>query len=182
MKIDIFNTTKKYDVIYSDPPWSYNDTLGGNAKMGAMPYKTMNQEDIEKLPIHSLAKKDCVLFMWATMPKIQEALNTIKAWGFKYKTCAFCWVKQNPKSGSIFAGLGRWVQGNAELCLLATKGHPHRVSKSVKQIVLAPRGRHSEKPDEVRKRIVDLMGGDAERIELFARQYADGWDCFGDEV
>ncbi len=183
MKVDIYNTEKKYDIIYADPPWAYHDTLGGNAKMGAMPYPTMTNEEICAMPIgNKIAKKDSILFMWATMPKLQEALDVIKAWGFKYKTCAFCWVKQNPKSGGIYAGLGRWVQGNAELCLLATKGHPHRISKSVKQIVMAPRGRHSAKPSEVRDRIVQLMGEDTERIELFARDYADGWDCWGNEV
>lgn len=183
MKVDIYNTEKKYDIIYADPPWAYHDTLGGNAKMGAMPYPTMTDEEICAMPIgNKIAKKDSILFMWATMPKLQEALDVIKAWGFKYKTCAFCWVKQNPKSGGIYAGLGRWVQGNAELCLLATKGHPHRISKSVKQIVMAPRGRHSAKPSEVRDRIVQLMGEDMDRIELFARDYADGWDCWGNEV
>lgn len=183
MKVDIYNTEKKYDIIYADPPWAYHDTLGGNAKMGAMPYPTMTNEEICAMPIgNKIAKKDSILFMWATMPKLQEALDVIKAWGFKYKTCAFCWVKQNPKSGGIYAGLGRWVQGNAELCLLATKGHPHRISKSVKQIVMAPRGRHSAKPSEVRDRIVQLMGEDMDRIELFARDYADGWDCWGNEV
>lgn len=183
MKVDIYNTEKKYDIIYADPPWAYHDTLGGNAKMGAMPYPTMTNEEICAMPIgNKIAKKDSILFMWATMPKLQEALDVIKAWGFKYKTCAFCWVKQNPKSGGVYAGLGRWVQGNAELCLLATKGHPHRISKSVKQIVMAPRGRHSAKPSEVRDRIVQLMGEDTERIELFARDYADGWDCWGNEV
>lgn len=183
MKVDIYNTEKKYDIIYADPPWAYHDTLGGNAKMGAMPYPTMTNEEICAMPIgNKIAKKDSILFMWATMPKLQEALDVIKAWGFKYKTCAFCWVKQNPKSGGIYAGLGRWVQGNAELCLLATKGHPHRISKSVKQIVMAPRGRHSAKPSEVRDRIVQLMGEDTDRIELFARDYVDGWDCWGNEV
>lgn len=183
MKVDIYNTEKKYDIIYADPPWAYHDTLGGNAKMGAMPYPTMTNEEICAMPIgNKIAKKDSILFMWATMPKLQEALDVIKAWGFKYKTCAFCWVKQNPKSGGIYAGLGRWVQGNAELCLLATKGHPHRISKSVKQIVMAPRGRHSAKPSEVRDRIIQLMGEDTDRIELFARDYADGWDCWGNEV
>ena len=183
MKVDIYNTEKKYDIIYADPPWAYHDTLGGNAKMGAMPYPTMTNEEICAMPIgNKIAKKDSILFMWATMPKLQEALDVIKAWGFKYKTCAFCWVKQNPKSGGVYAGLGRWVQGNAELCLLATKGHPHRISKSVKQIVMAPRGRHSAKPSEVRDRIIQLMGKDTDRIELFARDYADGWDCWGNEV
>ena len=157
MKVDIFNTDRKYDVIYADPPWEYQDK--GCSGAANKHYPTLSDQDIHKLPIGKCAKKDCVLFLWATMPKLQEALDTIKAWGFKYKTCAFCWVKQNPKSGGIFAGIGRWVQGNAELCLLATKGHPHRASKSVKQIVLAPRGRHSEKPAEVRKRIETLMGG-----------------------
>lgn len=110
MKVDIYNTEKKYDIIYADPPWAYHDTLGGNAKMGAMPYPTMTNEEICAMPIgNKIAKKDSILFMWATMPKLQEALDVIKAWGFKYKTCAFCWVKQNPKSGGIYAGLGRWV-------------------------------------------------------------------------
>lgn len=90
---------KKYEIIYADPPWSYNDTLGGNAKMGAMPYATMTQDEINALPIKEITAKDCILFMWATMPKLQEALDTIRAWGFKYKTCAFCWVKLNPKRG-----------------------------------------------------------------------------------
>lgn len=159
MKVDIFTTENKYDVIYADPPWKYNDTLGGLPKYGAMTYATMTETEIHALPIKQLAAKDCVLFLWATMPKLQEALNTIKAWGFTYKTCGFCWVKTNPKSGGIYAGLGRWVQGNAELCLLATRGHPHRVCKNVRQIVQAPRGRHSEKPAEVRNRISRLMGG-----------------------
>lgn len=167
--------------VYSVNGESVAQSAGGSG-MGAMPYPTMTQEELCAMPIYKIAKKDSVLFMWATMPKLQEALDTIKAWGFKYKTCAFCWVKQNPKSGGIYAGLGRWVQGNAELCLLATKGHPHRISKSVKQIVMAPRGRHSAKPAEVRDRIVSLMGEDTERIELFARNYADGWDCWGNEV
>lgn len=90
---------KKYEIIYADPPWSYNDTLGGNAKMGAMPYDTMTQDEINALPLKEITAKNCILFMWATMPKLQEALDTIRAWGFKYKTCAFCWVKQNPKRG-----------------------------------------------------------------------------------
>lgn len=83
MKIDIYNTDKKYDIIYADPPWAYHDTLGGNAKMGAMPYPTMTQEELSAMPIYKIAKKDSVLFMWATMPKLQEALDTIKAVGFQ---------------------------------------------------------------------------------------------------
>ena len=172
---------KKYEIIYADPPWAYNDKLGGLPKYGAMTYNTMTQDELAGLPIREITAKNCILFMWATMPKLQEALDTIKAWGFKYKTCAFCWVKQNPNGGGFYAGLGHWVQGNAELCLLATKGSPRRVSRCVKQIVYSPRRRHSQKPDEVRDRIVELMG-DLPRIELFARSTAPGWDVWGNEA
>ena len=89
---------KKYQIIYADPPWSYNDTQksGGTAFFGAsVRYNTMNNKDILKLPINELADKDCVLFMWATSPLLPEALETIKSWGFKYKTVAYTWVKTN---------------------------------------------------------------------------------------
>jgi len=173
--------SKRYSIIYADPPWLYNDTLGGNAKMGAMPYPTMTLDQIKQLPIAAITNRDAILFLWATMPKLREAFETIEAWGFIYKTCGFCWVKQNPLGSGIFAGLGRWVQGNAELCLLATHGHPHRISKSVKQIIITPRSKHSVKPSEVRERIIQLMG-DVPRIELFARQKTPGWDVWGNEV
>lgn len=86
-----------------------------------------------------------------------------------------------PNGSGIYSGLGHWTNGNAELCLFAKKGTPHRVAKNVKQIVLAPRSRHSAKPPEVRHRIISLVG-DLPRIELFAREYSEGWDCWGDEV
>lgn len=180
-KVDIFTTNKKYDVIYADPPWQYGDKLSGKGMTGACPYPTMKLEDICNLPIQRLAKKDCFLFMWVTMPMLQEGLEVIKSWGFKYRTCAFCWVKTNPKSGTLVSGMGKYTMGNAELCLLARKGTPKRVSKSVKQIVLEPRKRHSEKPNEVRNRILELCGG-GDFIELFARQQTEGWDCWGNEV
>lgn len=175
---------KKYKIIYADPPWSYDDKLGSNsAKMGACEYhyKTMTIEDICNLPITKLSDDDSILFLWTTMPKLEEGLSVIKSWGFKYKTCAFTWIKTNPKANTIFKGIGRWVMGNAELCLLATKGHPHRITKNISQIVMAHRGKHSQKPDEVRNRIVQLMG-DLPRIELFARNKTEGWTCLGNEI
>ena len=181
MKIDIYKTENKYDIIYADPPWRYDNPKNNDPAMGGITYPTMSLEDICNMPIHNIASKNCILFLWATMPKLREALEVIKAWGFNYKTCAFCWVKQNPSGNGIYSGLGHWTNGNAELCLLATKGAPKRVSKNVKQIVLAPRGRHSAKPPEVRNRIVQLIG-DISRIELFAREEPEGWDCFGNEI
>lgn len=181
MKIDIYATQNKYDIIYADPPWRYNDKRGNDPKAGGITYQTMVLEDIKRLPVKDLAEKDCALFMWVTMPMIREGLEVIEAWGFKYITCAFTWIKLNPKSDGIYSGMGQWTNGNAELCLLARRGKPKRVARNVKQVVVAHRERHSKKPDEVRDRIVNLMG-DKRRIELFAREHAEGWDCWGNEV
>jgi N6-adenosine-specific RNA methylase IME4 len=175
---------KKYQIIYADPPWTYADKLGTkNASMGGYDkyYTGMELEDLKKLPVGSLADENCVLFLWVTMPLIKEGLSVIDAWGFQHKTTAFTWVKQNLKSDTIFKGVGRWVMGNAELCLLATKGKPKRCSKAVSQIIISHRREHSRKPDEARARIVQLMG-DIPRIELFARQKTEGWDVWGNEV
>ena len=109
--------------------------------------------------------------MWATYPKMQEALDLIEAWGFKYKSIAFQWIKQNRSGNGYFFGLGRWTRGNTEPCLIAIKGKPKRISAGVGQLVFSPLRRHSQKPAEVREKIVELMG-DLPRIELFAREVA----------
>jgi N6-adenosine-specific RNA methylase IME4 len=141
----------------------------------------MQISDICALPVADIAAKDSALFIWATYPQLQDAFDVIKAWGFTYKTVAFTWVKRNKKSPGWFVGCGYWTRANAELCLLATRGHPKRVSKSVRQIIDTPISRHSEKPAETRERIVELMG-DLPRIELFARDTTNGWHVWGNEV
>jgi N6-adenosine-specific RNA methylase IME4 len=166
---------KKYQIIYADPPWSYDDKLGtAIATMGGYDkyYKGMSLQDICNLPISDICEKDCILFLWVTMPMLPRAFDVISA---------FTWVKQNLKADTIFKGVGRWVQGNSELVLLATKGKPKRISKSISQIVMTHRQGHSVKPQEVRKNIISLMG-DLPRIELFARQKTEGWDVWGNEV
>ena len=92
---------KKYNVIYADPPWAFRVwSEKGKERSADKHYSCMTLDDLKQMPVNSITAGDgCALFMWATMPKLQEALDTIRAWGFKYKTCAFCWVKQNPKRG-----------------------------------------------------------------------------------
>lgn len=171
----------KYQIILADPPWTYANMKNKDPKMGGISYPTMSLAEIKALPVADLADKDCALFMWATMPLLREGLEVIEAWGFKYTTCAFTWVKQNPSGEGIYSGLGHWTNGNAELCLFAKRGAPKRVEKNVKQILIAPRGRHSAKPVETRERITRLLG-DLPRIELFAREKPEGWDVWGNEV
>jgi N6-adenosine-specific RNA methylase IME4 len=141
----------------------------------------MTTAELCALPVSEIADTDCILFMWATFPNLFDCLDVIKAWGFKYKTCGFVWLKTNKKSPGFFLGLGYWTRANAELCLIATRGHPRRISKSVRQLVISPPERHSKKPDIVREKIVELMG-DVPRIELFARERAEGWAALGDEI
>jgi N6-adenosine-specific RNA methylase IME4 len=169
----------KYSIIYADPPWSYNDKNCNGACLKH--YQTMTDKDIWKLPVGEMAEKDCVLFMWATYPKLKEGLKTIEEWGFEYKTIAFQWVKTYKHKWNLFFGLGRWTRGNTEPCLLAVKGKPKRKRNDISQIILEPVGRHSQKPDIVRRKIVELMG-DLPRIELFARERVEGWDAWGNEI
>ena len=119
------------------------------------------------MPVADLAAPDSALFLWATFPQLPEALRLIEAWGFTYKSVAFVWLKKNKKADSWFYGLGFWTRGNAEICLLATKGPPIEA--------------HSKKPDEARDKIISLMG-DLPRVELFARQTPPGWAVWGNEV
>ena len=173
---------KKYGIIYADPPWHYRVySKKGAGRSAESHYPTMTIEEIQALPVSELADKDCALFMWITFPLLKESLSVLSAWGFKFKTIAFVWIKQNRKSDSQFWGMGYRTRANDEFCVLATKGKPKRMAKNVHQVIVSHIEEHSKKPDEARRRIVRLMG-DLPRIELFARQKSAGWDVWGNEV
>jgi len=173
---------KKYQIIYADPPWNYSvmgDVHGGRGQNKQ--YETMRYTEICELPIQDIADDNCAIFLWATYPMLPEAMYLLRAWGFRYKTVAFTWVKLNRKALSPFFGMGQWTRTNAEIVLLGTKGKPKRESKAVSQIIFGVIEEHSKKPDEVRGKIVELMG-DIPRVELFARKRYGGWDAWGNEV
>jgi N6-adenosine-specific RNA methylase IME4 len=179
-----------FPIIYADPPWRLkNWSMEEEARpgerwarrRGPAPYPCLNTEQIAVLPVHSIAAADCVLFLWATYPMLSAALAVIAAWGFVYKTVAFTWVKLNPSGHGFHFGMGYWTRANPEICLLATRGRPKRLSRSVPNLIVSPRREHSSKPDEVRDRIVALCG-DVPRIELFARKRTPGWSVWGNEV
>jgi N6-adenosine-specific RNA methylase IME4 len=183
---------KKYNIIYADPPWTFDtySEKGKEHKSAELHYTTMTMKDIQALPVANIAADDCVLFLWVTSPMLLDGLKTIETWGFTYKTIGFNWFKKNKIADSWFWGLGYWTRQNTELCLLATRGKPTRVSKGVHQVldefidtepIVSKLGAHSEKPFVVRERIVALCG-DVPRIELFARQGVPGWDSTGLEL
>ena len=170
---------KKYNIIYADPAWSYQGKMMNSSVTDH--YNVMSIDDICNLPVKDIAAENSILFMWVTLPKLNEFMKVVNAWGFEYKTTAFVWVKKNKKADSFFMGLGRWTRANPEICVLATKGKIERKSKSIRQLQVYPVDKHSKKPDEFRDLIVELCG-DLPRIELFARNTTPGWDVWGNEV
>ena len=194
--------SKKFHIIYADPPWEYKDKKkSGRTRCGAENYyPAMSLEEIKGLPVSEITEENAVLYLWTTWPMIFEAGDVIEAWGFKYVTLGFIWIKTN-KDGSPWFGVGAYSKSNTEPCLFAAKGNVGRLVKNeqgrqiltdskeklsvksnhVSQLVFEKRKRHSEKPDEVRRRIVSLWG-DISRIELFARTKMPGWYAWGDEI
>ncbi len=171
---------KKYQIIYADPPWDYGSGSFPSVT-NANAYPLMKTVDICALPVREIVHPDALLFLWTTMTHIPDALAVIEAWGFRYITNGFTWVKTNAKSGTPFFGMGYWTRQNAELCLLAKRGAPLRRDNKVSSLILSPRRLHSQKPDQVRRNIVRICGR-LSRIELFARTKTPGWDIWGNEL
>jgi N6-adenosine-specific RNA methylase IME4 len=171
----------KFPVITADPPWSFKvwSEKGMNRSPDAH-YSVLKLDDIKRMPVQDFAEDNCCLFLWVINSMLPQGLEVINAWGFKFKTIPFVYVKTN-KDSSIFSGLGYWTRQNVELCLLGTKGKPKRKSKSVSQVILTHRLKHSQKPNEIYDRIERLVDGPY--LELFARKKRGGqWSCWGDEV
>jgi N6-adenosine-specific RNA methylase IME4 len=168
-------------VIYVDPPWTFRTYSGrGKQRSAERHFDVMSLDDIKMLPVAPLAANACALLLWAVCPELPGALDVIRAWGFEYSTVAFGWVKQNPSGEGLFTGMGYHTRSNIELCLLGLRGAPARLVKDVHQVVMTPVGEHSEKPEEVARRIERLYPGPY--LELFARRPRAGWTVWGNEV
>lgn len=174
--------------ILADPPWAFKtrdnapDALPTSKKPrrhGDRHYMTTQTEDLMRIPVGDVAAKDCALFMWVVDSHFTQAMALGEAWGFKFNTCAFVWVKSK-LGGWPHVGMGFWTRKQTEQCWLFTRGSPRRLSKGVEQIIWCPRGAHSAKPDQQYDAIERLVGGP--RLELFARSARPGWSAWGNEV
>ena len=176
MKIDIYKTNNKYKTIYADPPW--NESGGGKIKRGAdKHYSLMKTKDIIALPVSEIADNNCHLYLWVTNNFLKDGLTVMEAWGFRYVT-TITWMKDR-------IGLGQYYRGMTEHCLFGVKGNlPYKILDGKRQQgrtgFVASKTIHSEKPIEMRQ-MIETVSYDP-RIELFARQLIDGWDCWGNEV
>lgn len=173
----------RYDLIYADCPWHFKvRSSKGEGRSAKNHYDVMSLQDIKDLPVAKHANDNSVLLMWVLDPMIEQGYEVMRAWGFTPKTVGFYWVKTNMKSPGFFTGLGYYTRANCEQVILGTRGKGlTRIDKGVPRLVVAPRGRHSEKPEEVAARIERLFGK-VKCLEMFARRQRSGWDVFGNQV
>jgi N6-adenosine-specific RNA methylase IME4 len=165
----------KYSALLLDPPWDFRcySDKGITNRSAATKYKVAPLDQLKQLPIGDYAAKHCVMFMWIIDSHLEQAIDLMKAYGFVYKTVAFVWVKTT-NAGQPVMSMGHWTRKGVELCLLGTRGQPHRVGKGVRQVILAPRREHSRKPEEIYEKIEALVDGPY--AEAFSRQQRAGWD------
>jgi N6-adenosine-specific RNA methylase IME4 len=188
--MDLF-TRAEYSVIYADPPWDTGYVIGGKeaGTVGGgkeLPYDTMTDEEIAALPVRNIAADDCLLFMWvidSRLPKVKELMSS---WGFRFVNVAFVWNKSTLHDPSkVRTTLSPYTRRSCEFCCLGVRGKAASMVKDhyVLQFLNTPSltRQHSKKPDEVKDRIVRLVG-DVKRIELFARQKTEGWNIWGNEL
>lgn len=169
-----------YSVILIDPPWKFKlRSKKGIAKSHDRHYRTMEDDEIASLPVNQLAANDCLLFMWATWPKLDRALMVLKAWGFVYKTGG-AWVKTT-SGGKIAFGTGYVMRSATEPFLIGVIGQPKIDGTSERNVMLELRREHSRKPDE-QYAMLERLCPTGPRCELFSKTSRPGWDAFGDQA
>jgi N6-adenosine-specific RNA methylase IME4 len=180
-----------FGAIYADPPWYFRTRSDkGRGRSPDKHYACMSMDDLKALPIGTVALPDCHLFMWTPAAHIPDALALMDAWGFSYSSTFVIWVKLKKGTdlrrlsgwtdADLAHGLGMTTRKGVEVCLLGRRGAPKRMSKAIREVIVAPVGRHSRKPVEARARVEGYAEGPY--LELFARQVAPGWVAWGDQL
>jgi len=175
-----------YSCICADPPWSYRTwSAKGDGKSASQHYPVMTLADIKALPVFDLATRDSILLLWSIKPMLPHAFDVMQSWGFRYSTVGFTWAKTTRKTGWSWApkwhiGMGHWTRGNAEFCLLGTRGKPRRKGKDVRELIVSSVREHSRKPDEFFQSVERLCSGPY--IELFSRTDRPGWSTWGNQT
>lgn len=177
-----------FPLIYADPPWKFETySEKGLEKTPDQHYPTLSDQEIIDFEVagknmHSLTSKRAALLLWCTSSNLSRALDVMEGWGFTYKTCAV-WVKTK-KDGTPWTGMGLVFRNAHELLLYGTKGSMPGPQYQPPSVFMLPRGRHSEKPNEIRKAVEKMYPNFSAktRLELFARSTFKGWTCRGYEA
>jgi len=172
----------KYDVILADPPWHFESFIPGkNTRSAENHYPTMSTPEICDLPVGDLAADNAALFLWAVWPRVFDAKDVIDAWGFEYRSLAWCWVKANKSGFGFFTGMGYYFRQNTEPCFLAIRGSMPAARHDLQALIYSAVRDHSQKPtDQYRK--IEALYPEKRYLELFARRTRPGWDAWGNEV
>jgi N6-adenosine-specific RNA methylase IME4 len=170
-----------FSVVMADPPWHFAArSPKGEGRSASQHYDTMTFDAIAALPVSTVAAADCWLILWVPDPHLPQGLELMEAWGFTFSGKAFTWIKQNPSGNGWHLGLGFTTRKNTESCWLGRRGKPKILAHDVRELIVSPRRRHSEKPHEVYGRVERLATGPF--LELFARRQQPSWMAWGNEV
>lgn len=164
--------TDLYDVVVIDPPWplASRGEYDPDGRRSAPPYPTMTVDEIADIEIP--AKHDCILWLWVINTRVHDGFHLIEHWGFEFRNI-LTWAKDT-------LGLGYWLRGQTEHCLLATRGNPIFDAADITTLLTAKRRAHSVKPDEFYDLVNKCCFG--EKLDYFSRVKREGWDCYGDEI
>ena len=165
----------QYDVIYADPPWTFQTySVRGRGRGPEARYDCMSLHDIKSLPVDCWASGTAALYLWCTVPHLQNALSVVEAWGFSYKS-SFVWVKEK-------IGTGYWCRNRHELLLVGARGSRicprFRGIPAADSVIEGQQRAHSQKPNKARQ-IIERYHPDANKLEMFARERVRGWDSWG---
>ena len=168
-----------YDLIMADPPWTFKLRSEVNLEKSAQgQYHCMSIDDIRNLPVMDLAAPDCLVVLWATNPLLDQCIDTLKAWGFTFKTAGH-WSKKT-KHGKQAFGTGYILRCAGEPFIIGTRGNP-KTTRGVRSVIEGMVREHSRKPEEAYREFEKLMPG-ARRADLFSRQVRPGWTAWGNEI
>ena len=186
---ELIKKKRKFHLVTADPPWNYKDKAKAGKRGAADQYKggTMTIEDLMDMGelVDAVTHKDSVLLMWGTWPLSTECRVLMRAWGFKFKTCAFVWVKLCKKKRKLKIGMGHYSRSNTEYVLLGVKKGGKALpvlDKGIQQVIIDHVRENSRKPDEYFNRVDRMFGTKIKRLELFGREPRKRWTVLGDEV
>lgn len=188
--IDLPTTEGGWKCVLADPPWLHamRSPKGITSRHASAHYPVMALADIKALPVRDILARDCHLFLWTTWPHLEQALEVMRAWGFRYSSDFIIWVKLNPSKTDVIwfdekdfhVGTGYTSRKNTEIMLLGRRGSPQRLSRATRELLIAPRRQHSRKPASAYPRIEGYCPGP--RLEMFARESRPGWTSWGLEA
>ncbi|MBN4004254.1 MT-A70 family methyltransferase [Nostoc sp. LPT] len=175
----------QYQCIVIDPPWFYRLRNQDKTHRNRINYKPMHIEEILSLPVPDLSHPTgSVLWLWYTNNHMVEAAQCLQTWGFELKTI-LTWEKVTKDGTKTHLGVGHWLRNSTEHCALAVRGNVKafsgRTLTNESTILHSPRREHSRKPENFYQ-LVDKLCPDITKLEMFARESRDGWDCWGDEA